>query len=229
MSKLHFLTCPAQAHHAVVFSASSNRCHESIYPISFLNFSNLSYVLSQTCPKMCPRPDMSRSRPGHVPDMYSKCPCPDHLGTSPKISWVNLSYVLFLFLKLVPRPCPTCLKMRPRPDMSQTHPGRVPDMSWTCPQNVPVLTILGHLQIGRVQLSSIMNNSPTSSKPLSPPSYMNIYLVSFLNHDPTHALTSFTTLTPTSLPTLNPTSFPNLAPKPPMTLFKCLLQNVLSL
>ena len=33
----------------------------------------------------------------------------------------------------------------------RTCPGRVPDVSRTCAQNVPVLTILGHLQIGRVQ------------------------------------------------------------------------------
>ena len=32
---------------------------------------------------MCPWPDMSRTRPGHVPDVSSKCLCPDHFGTSP--------------------------------------------------------------------------------------------------------------------------------------------------
>ena len=116
-----------------MFSTSSNRCHESIYPISFLNLSNLSYVLSQTCPKMCPRPDMSRSRPGHVPDVYSKCPCPDHFGTSPKISWVNLSYVLFYFSNFSHVLAQNCLKMCPWPDMSRTRPGRVPDLSSKCP------------------------------------------------------------------------------------------------
>ena len=45
------------------------------------------------------------------------------------------------FLKLAQK----CVPVR-------TCPGHVPDMSGTCPQNVPVLTILGHLQIGRVQL-----------------------------------------------------------------------------
>ena len=56
---------------------------ESIYPMSFINFSNLSYVLSKICLKMCPRPDMPRTCPGHVPDVSSKFPCPDHFGTSP--------------------------------------------------------------------------------------------------------------------------------------------------
>ena len=59
------------------------KCPESIYPMSFLNFSNLSFVLSHICLKMCPRPDMSRTRPGRVPDVFSKCPCPEHFGTSP--------------------------------------------------------------------------------------------------------------------------------------------------
>ena len=62
------------------------------------------------------------------------------------MSWVNLSYVLFLFLKLVPFPCPKLPK-------NVSPAGHVPDASRTCPQNVPVLTIWGHLQIGRVQLS----------------------------------------------------------------------------
>ena len=62
---------------------TSPKCPESICPMSFLNFSNLSYFLYQTCLKMCPRPDISRTCPGHVPDVSSKCPCPDHFGTSP--------------------------------------------------------------------------------------------------------------------------------------------------
>ena len=36
--------------------------------------------------------------------------------------------------------------------MSRTRPGQFPDAFQSFPQNVPVLTILGHLQIGRVQL-----------------------------------------------------------------------------
>ena len=69
------------------------KCPESICPMPFLNFSNLSYVLSQIFLKMCPRPDMSRTRPRRVPDVSSQCPCPDHFGTSPnrtsatKIIW----------------------------------------------------------------------------------------------------------------------------------------------
>ena len=59
------------------------KCPESICPMSFLNLSNLSYVLSQTCLKMCPRPDMSRPHPRRVPDVSSKFPYPDHFGTSP--------------------------------------------------------------------------------------------------------------------------------------------------
>ena len=89
--------------------------------------------------------------------MSLKCPCPDHFGTSPKMSRVNLSYVLYLFIKLVPCPCPN-LPKNVSPD------GHVPDVSWTCPQNVPVLTILGHLQIGRMQLScGYASTSSTSS------------------------------------------------------------------
>ena len=52
----------------------------------------------------------------------------------------------FLFIKLVPCPCPKLPK-------NMSPAGHVPDASRTCPQNVPVLTICGHLQIGRVQLS----------------------------------------------------------------------------
>ena len=59
------------------------KCPESICPMSFLNFSNLSYVLSQIFLKMCPRPDISPTRPGRVPDVSSKYTCPDHFGTSP--------------------------------------------------------------------------------------------------------------------------------------------------
>ena len=137
LSKLHCLTCPAQAHHDVVFSATSNRCPESIYPMSFLNFSNLSYVLSQTFPKMCPLPDMSRTRPRHVLDVSSKCPCPNHFGTSPKMSWVNMSYVLPQFTKLVLCPFPNFSKnVSPDGhvlDMSRTCPGRVLKMSLSWP------------------------------------------------------------------------------------------------
>ena len=49
----------------------------------FFYFSNLSHVLAQNFLKMCPRPDMSRTRPERVPDVSSKCPCPDQFGTSP--------------------------------------------------------------------------------------------------------------------------------------------------
>ena len=42
------------------------KCPELICPMSFLNFSNLSYVLSQICLKMCPWPDMSLTCPGRV-------------------------------------------------------------------------------------------------------------------------------------------------------------------
>ena len=55
---------------------------ESICPMSFFYFSNLSHVLAQNFLKMCPRPDMSQTRPGRVLDVSSKCPCLDHLGTS---------------------------------------------------------------------------------------------------------------------------------------------------
>ena len=99
----------------------------------FLNFSNLSYVLSQTCPKMCPRPDMSWKRPRHVPNVYSKCPCPDHFGTSPKcpeyiclMSFLNFSNFSYVLSQI-------CLKMCPRPDISRTRPGHVPDVSSKCP------------------------------------------------------------------------------------------------
>ena len=59
------------------------KCPESICPMSFFYFSNLSHVLFQNCLKRCPRPDMSRTRPGRVSDVSSKCPCPDYFGTSP--------------------------------------------------------------------------------------------------------------------------------------------------
>ena len=49
-----------------------------------------------------------------------------------------------------PKLAQKCVPGRPRP-------GRVPDMSRTCTQNVPVLKILGHLQIGQVQLSSLQD------------------------------------------------------------------------
>ena len=49
----------------------------------FFYFPKFSHVLAQNCLKMCPRPDMSRTRPGRVLDVSSKCPCPDHFGTSP--------------------------------------------------------------------------------------------------------------------------------------------------
>ena len=76
-------TCPQNVP-VLTILGHLQKCPESICPMSFLNFSNLSYFLSQTCPKMCPRPDMSRTRPGHVPDVSSKFPCPDHFGKSPK-------------------------------------------------------------------------------------------------------------------------------------------------
>ena len=73
------------------------KCPESICPMSFLNFSNLSYVLSQIYLKMCPRPDMSRTRPGRVLNVSSKCPCPDHFGTSPNrtsaTKWRSSTYL----------------------------------------------------------------------------------------------------------------------------------------
>ena len=47
------------------------------------NFSNLSHVLDQNWLKMCHWLDMSRTRPGRVPDVSSKCPCPEYFGTSP--------------------------------------------------------------------------------------------------------------------------------------------------
>ena len=50
------------------------KCPESICPMSFFNFSNLSHVLSQTCLKICPRPDMSRTRPGRVLKMSLSWP-----------------------------------------------------------------------------------------------------------------------------------------------------------
>ena len=50
--------------------------------------------------------------------------------------------------------CPmSFLKLAQKCVPGRTCPGRFPYMSRTCPQNVPVLTILGHLQIVRVQLS----------------------------------------------------------------------------
>ena len=58
------------------------KCPESICPM-FSFFSKLSHILAKNCLKMCPRPDMSRIRPGRVPDVSSKCPCPDYFGTSP--------------------------------------------------------------------------------------------------------------------------------------------------
>ena len=132
-----------------MFSATSNRCPESISPMSFLDFSNLSYVLSQTCPKMCPRPDMSQTRPGHVPYVSSKFPCTDHFGTYPNISRVNL----FLCPLSISQTCPMSFpKLVQKCVPGRTCPRRVLDMSRTCPQNFPVLTILVHLQIGRLQL-----------------------------------------------------------------------------
>ena len=77
-----YRTCPQNVP-VLTILGHLQQCPESICPMSFLNFSNLAYVLSQTCPKMCPQPDMSRTRPGHVPDVSSKFPCPDHFGTSP--------------------------------------------------------------------------------------------------------------------------------------------------
>ena len=58
------------------------KCPESIFPMSFFYFSNLSHVLAQNFLKMGPRPDMSRTRPWRVPDVSSKYPCPDYFGTS---------------------------------------------------------------------------------------------------------------------------------------------------
>ena len=129
LSKLHFLTCPAQAHHAVVFSASSNRCPESIYPISFLNISNLSYVLSQTCPKMCPRTDMSRTCPGHVTDMSRTCtqnvPVLTILGHLQKFPESIFPMSFFYISNFSHVLAQTCLKCVP----GRTCPGRVPDVS----------------------------------------------------------------------------------------------------
>ena len=45
---------------------------ESICPMSFFYFSNLSHVLAQNFLKMCPRPDTSRTRPGRVWDMSGR-------------------------------------------------------------------------------------------------------------------------------------------------------------
>ena len=87
------------------------KCPESICPMSFFYFSNLSHVLAQTCQKMCPWPDMSWTRPRRVPDVYSKFPCPDHFGTYPnrtsatKKIWVprlHLSRYLLLYSNIRP-------------------------------------------------------------------------------------------------------------------------------
>ena len=75
-------TCPQNVS-VLTILGHLQKCPESICPMSFLNLSNLSYVLSQTCLKMCPWPEMSRMRPVRVPGVSSKCPCPDHFGTSP--------------------------------------------------------------------------------------------------------------------------------------------------
>ena len=64
----------------------------------FFFFSNLSHVLSQTCLKMCPRPDMSRTRPGRVPDVSSKCRCPDRFGTSPNRTSATKAICTYVFL-----------------------------------------------------------------------------------------------------------------------------------
>ena len=105
------------------------KCPESICPMSFFYFSNLSHILAQNCLKMCPWPDMSRTRPGRVPDVSSKCPCPDHFGTFPQISWVNLFYVLSKFLKLVLCPFSNLPK-------NVSPAGHVPDVSRMCPGRV---------------------------------------------------------------------------------------------
>ena len=71
---------------------------ESICPMSFFYLSNLSHVLAQNCLKMCPRPDMSRTRPGRVPDVSSKCPCPDYFGTSPNRTSATKAIFAFHYL-----------------------------------------------------------------------------------------------------------------------------------
>ena len=68
---------------ALTILGHQKKCTESICPMSFFYFSNFFHVLAQNCLKMCPRPDMSRTRPGRVPDLSSKFPCPDYFGTSP--------------------------------------------------------------------------------------------------------------------------------------------------
>ena len=90
-------TCPQNVP-VLTILGHLKKCPESIHPMSFLNFSNLSYVLSQTFPKMCPRTDMYQTRREHVLDVSSKCPCPDHLGTSPNRK--SETKVLILNLKL---------------------------------------------------------------------------------------------------------------------------------
>ena len=107
-------------------------------PMSYLKLSQ-KCVPSQTCPVHVP--GMSRTCPQNVPVLIilghiQKCPesavlCPFS---------ISQTYPMYFF-KLAQKCVP-----------SRTCHGRVPDMSRACPQNVPVLTILGHLQIGRVQL-----------------------------------------------------------------------------
>ena len=88
----------------------------------------------------------SRTCPGDVPDMSRTCtqnvPVLTILGHLQKCPESICPMTFFYFSDLSHVLAQNCLKMCPRLDMSRT-----------CPQNVPVLTILGHLQIGRVQLS----------------------------------------------------------------------------
>ena len=65
------------------------KCPESICPMSFFLFLKLVPCPCPKLPKMCPWPDMSRTRPGRVPDVSSKCPCPDYFGTSPNRTSAN--------------------------------------------------------------------------------------------------------------------------------------------
>ena len=68
-----FQTCP-QNFPALTILGHLQKCPESICPMSFFYFSNLSHVLSQTCLKMCPWPDMSWTHPGRVPDVSLTSP-----------------------------------------------------------------------------------------------------------------------------------------------------------
>ena len=74
-------TCPQNVP-VMTILGHPQKCPESICPMSFFYFSNLSHVLAQNCLKMCPRPGMSQTRPGRVPDVPSKFPCPDYFRTS---------------------------------------------------------------------------------------------------------------------------------------------------